>query len=245
MIAHGNGWTWICSRLERCQWRGRLGEIGRHGREMMDGSHASHCEKIIARCRQLRQCGGKPKPRENKRPRIPCVWVSAGLPARGAPNLHIYMWRSRVNCSEFLRWVQSGGRCCFILHNKHTVSTLFPRNLKQKCKKVLRENSSSQENKFDVMRLREKYKQSYHKDNYGESMLRTNGSSRLILANISVIYSVLSQSVRLINCIGGSLKKTWRFRTFPRLACVFGKRFVFDSASQENVHVCRRAKRPL
>ncbi len=118
--------------------RGCLGETGRHGRRMMDGSHASHCEKIIVRCRQLRQCGGQPKPQENKGPGSPCV--SECRPARGAPNLHIYMRRSRVNCSEFLRWVQSGGRCCFILHNKHTVSSHsapFPRNLNQRCKKVL------------------------------------------------------------------------------------------------------------
>lgn len=111
-------------------------ETGRHGRGMMDGSHASHCEKIIARCRQLRQCGGQPKPRENKEP---------GSPARRAPNLHIYMWRSRVNCSEFLRRVQSGGRCCFILHNKHTVSTHsspFPRNMNQRCNRGLRSYKS-------------------------------------------------------------------------------------------------------
>lgn len=116
---------------------GCSGETGRHGRGMMDGSHASHCEKIIARCRQLRQCGGRPKGPGEQRPRIP-VWVSAG-PARGAPNLHIYMRRSRVNCSEFLRWVQSGGCCCFILHNKHAVfthSSPFPRKLKRRWNKV-------------------------------------------------------------------------------------------------------------
>ena len=115
---------------------GCLGETGRHGRGMMDGSHASHCEKIIARCRQLRQCGGQPKPRENKGPGSLCV--SERWPACGAPNLHIYMRRSRVNCSEFLRWVQSGGCCCFILHNKHAVSTHsspFLRNSNQRCEK--------------------------------------------------------------------------------------------------------------
>ncbi|KAK5855808.1 hypothetical protein PBY51_007450 [Eleginops maclovinus] len=58
------------------------GEPGRHRTGMMDGSHASNCEKIIARCRQLRQGGGQPKPRENK---------ETGSPASGAPNLHIYM----------------------------------------------------------------------------------------------------------------------------------------------------------
>lgn len=69
---------------------------GRHGRGMMDGSHASHCEKIIAKCRQLRKSGGQPKPRDNKDPGSLRVSerVSAGLPACGAPNLHIYMQRS-------------------------------------------------------------------------------------------------------------------------------------------------------
>lgn len=133
---------------------GALGEAGRHGRGMMDGSHASHCEKIIVRCRQLRLCGSRPMPRENKEPESPCV--SESRSACGAPNLHIYMRRSRVNCSEFLRWVQSGGCCCFILHNKHTVSThssLFPEILNQRrakkvlgsCKSVtlVRQNSST------------------------------------------------------------------------------------------------------
>lgn len=52
---------------------GCSGETGRHGRGMMDGSHASHCEKIIARCRQLRQRGGRPKPRERTKTLDPCV----------------------------------------------------------------------------------------------------------------------------------------------------------------------------
>lgn len=114
------------------------GEAGRHSRGMMDGSHASHCEKIIARCRQPRQCGSWPMPWENKDSESQCV--SERRPACGAPNLHIYMRRSRVNCSEFLRWVQSGGCCCFILHNKHTVSTHsppFPRILNERCRSFM------------------------------------------------------------------------------------------------------------
>lgn len=137
---------------------GALGEAGRHRRGMMDGSHASHCEKIIVRCRQLKQCGSQPMPWENKDLEFLCV--SECRSACGAPNLHIYMRRSRVNCSEFLRWVQSGGCCCFILHNKHTVSThssLLPRILNQRCEKVLgscksmvlmRQNSSTETNKL-------------------------------------------------------------------------------------------------
>lgn len=65
------------------------------------------------------------------------------------------------------------------------------------------------------------------------SLTKTNGSNRLTPANISFIYSGLSRRFRLINCIGGSLKKTLKFHTFLQLPCVFGKRFVFDSASQE------------
>lgn len=117
---------------------GALEKAGRHRRGMMDGSHANHCEKIIVRCRQLRLCGSQPMPWENKEPESLCVSESSS--ACGAPNIQSYMRRSRVNCSEFLRWVQSGGCCCFILHNKHNVSThssRFPRILNQRCKKVL------------------------------------------------------------------------------------------------------------
>lgn len=126
---------------------GALGEAGRHRRGMMDGSHASHCEKIIVRCRQLRLCGSQPMPWENKEPESLCV--SESQSACGAPNVHSYMRRSRVNCSEFLRWVQSGGCCCFILHNKHSVSTHsipVSKDLKPKMQKgsgLIRQNSST------------------------------------------------------------------------------------------------------
>lgn len=125
------GWWWWGGHRG-----GALGEAGRHGRGMMDGSHASHCERIIARCRQLRQCGGQPKPWENKGPGSLCV--SECRPARGAPNLHIYMRRWRVNCSEFLRWVQSGGCCCFILHNKQHCFFSFPSISKEDQKKDIK-----------------------------------------------------------------------------------------------------------
>lgn len=60
---------------------------------------------------------------------------------------------------------------------------------------------------------------------------KTNGGSTCWY--FVYIYSVLSRSFCLINCIGGTRRKTRKLHTFLQLPCVFGKWFVFDSASQE------------
>lgn len=80
-----------------------LGEAGRHGRGMMDGSHASHCEKIIAKCRQLRQRGGQPKPRDNKDPGS--LWVSERRPA-AEPQTFIFT----CNAQELIALNSCAGR---------------------------------------------------------------------------------------------------------------------------------------
>jgi len=72
-----------------------------------------------------------------KRTKAKDPWVSERRPACWAPKLHIYMRRSRVNCSEFLCWVQSRGCCCFILHNKHPTSTHFQQDLYPKMQRDL------------------------------------------------------------------------------------------------------------
>lgn len=168
---------------------------------------------------------------------------------------------SRVNCSKFLRWAQSGGCCCFILHNKHTVSThssLFPWNLNQRCKKVLSpcksmvlmlRNSSPKMNKLWIVAClcdpgTAEVKTSFnHQDNYCESLKK----SRLIPGYVSFIY---------VRCYHGDFvwhwwlpKENMKVPHIPPIILHVWGRFVFDSASQKKIHVCafscRRARRPL
>ena len=219
---------------------------------MMDGSHASHCEKIIARCRQLRQRGGRPKPRERTNTQDPCVSEPA------EPRTFIFTCDARE-----LIAVNSCAGCkvgavvaLFYITNTpfSPHSSPFPRNLNQK--NIFFKNARQKGFQilakstvstlliiacFVVAGVKKKKKASfYQKDNYGESW-----------KCIWFIYSGLSRGFRLINCSGGSPRKTYKFHTFLQLACVFGKRFLFDSASQEMFmcvlffffsSCCRRAK---
>lgn len=147
-----------CGGVRDVPRRGWLGGTGRHRRGMMDGSHASHCEKITARCRQLRQHGGWPKARENKGPGSLCV--SERRPAHRASNVHIYMRCWRVNCSEFLRWVQSGS-CCVLFYITNTLFLrtffLLPRLSKRKnAKSIWALGIQEVDCNFDIMHPRQK-----------------------------------------------------------------------------------------
>ena len=54
------------------------------------------------------------------------VWVRvSALSAQEASNVHIYMPCLRVNCSEFLGWVQSGA-CCVLFCITSTLSPTTP-----------------------------------------------------------------------------------------------------------------------
>ena len=202
----------------------------------MDGSHASHCEKIIAKCRQLRQRGGQPKPRDNKEPGSLSEWAPS---CPRSPNLHIYMQRSRVNCIEFLRWVQSGGCCCFILHNKHTVSTHALCVSKNPKAKRLNQRSFRFMNKSWIIGI---FVSSFRNDRNRRNFIivkknpqNRGGRGRSIHNDIGFISSMLSWELSSYNLhfCPPPPGKTWKFHTFLWLPCVFGKLFVFDCASQE------------
>lgn len=53
------------------------------------------------------------------------------------------------------------------------------------------------------------------------SLKEPNGSSRLTTTNMLFIYPALSWGFRLVNCCGGSLRKTHKFHTFLQVPRVF------------------------
>lgn len=217
----------------------------------MDGSHARHCEKIIVRCCQVRQCGGRPKPWKNKGPGS-SVWRAPAC-LRSPEPLRIYMRRSRVNCSEFLRWVQSRGRCCLILHNKHTASThssLFQRTASQKWQRIWSGYKSKSQNKpiivcFIVKQLRG---ESCFNRNIWRIFKRKRMEAVWQHMPILGLYILHRHGAFFLNRAGGSPRKTWNFHTFLQLPVSLENDWYWISFSG-NVHACspscRRLKRPL
>lgn len=217
----------------------------------MDGSHARHCEKIIVRCCQVRQCGGRPKPWKNKGPGS-SVWRAPAC-LRSPEPLRIYMRRSRVNCSEFLRWVQSRGRCCLILHNKHTASThssLFQRTASQKWQRIWSGYKSKSQNKpiivcFIVKQLRG---ESCFNRNIWRIFKRKRMEAVWQHMPILGLYILHRHGAFFLNRAGGSPRKTWNFHTFLQLPVSLENDWYWISFSG-NVRACspscRRLKRPL
>lgn len=197
----------------------------------MDGSHARHCEKIIVRCCQVRQCGGRPKPWKNKGPGS-SVWRALAC-LRSPEPLRIYMRRSRVNCSEFLRWVQSRGRCCLILHNKHTASThssLFQRTASQKWQRIWSGYKSKSQNKpiivcFIVKQLRGE--SCFNRNIWRIFKKETHGSSMTAHANIGFIYSASSWCF-LSKPRWWLPEENMKLSHIPPITREFGKRLVLN-----------------
>lgn len=213
------------------------GELWETQRGMMDGSHARHCEKIIVRCCQVRQCGGRPKPWKNKGPGS-SVWRAPAC-LRSPEPLRIYMRRSRVNCSEFLRWVQSRGRCCLILHNKHTVSThssLFQRTASQKCQRIWTGYKSKSQNKpiivcFIVKQLRGERRESCFNRNIWRIFKRKHMEAVWQHMPILGLYILHRHGAFFLNRAGGSPRKTWKFHTFLQLPVSLGNDLYWISFS--------------